>query len=511
MEKDKSVIKSSFAISFIVLIGKVLGFVKQAVIAWAFGTNATTDIYFAADGYTSMFGQIMGQSVGPTVLTHYVRLGEEGKKRQSKNLINQSFLFFGLVGLCLVVINIILSAGICNIIGIAYSSEQKTELRYFLIALCPVMLFTSLSGVAQGYLDAHKRFIPAKLCSLFFSVSIIIFVVIFRKILGLRSLLYGFLMGYIAHTIYMVALVLPKVGVFFGNPFRDSEFRQMIAKFVPLVVGNSVVDLGHLIDKIVASSLVAGSVSALYYGQVISSDIVNSVIVSSVGTVLLTTLTKKVAGRSCTGEIRVHLQKALCSMTLLSGLLTSLYIVEGSDLIELFFERGSFDSSGTALVSSIASFYAIGFVFMANREVLIKAHYAFQDTITPMINSVIGVVINLCGSIVLSRVMGVSGVAFATSLSMMVVAVLSLFTIKKHLGRFPIDKHGLVDIVKIAIGLGAAIAIGMLLKSIMADWNSIVRMIIVSVVMGIVYLATAVFLREMIITETVIPALKKKK
>ena len=510
MGKEKNVVKSSLAISAIVLIGKALGFVKQAVIAWAFGASATTDIYFAADGYTSMFGQIMGQSVGPAVLTRYVKLDEEGNKEQAKQLIKQCFFFFGLIGLVLVAVNILLSTGICDLIGISYTAEQKHELKYFLIALCPVMLFTSLSGVAQGYLDAHKRFLPAKLCSLFFSVSIIISVVALRKVLGLRSLLYGFLFGYAAHTVFMLALTATKTGVFIGNPFKNKEFRLMMMRFGPLVVGNSIVDLGHLIDKIVASSLVAGSVSALYYGQVISSDLVNAVIISSVGTVLLTTLTKSISSRTDKKSISNRLQHTICAMTFLTGLISALYFIEGADLIKLFFERGSFEPSSTALVSAIASCYAVGFVFMANREVLIKAHYAFQDTLTPMLNSIIGVVINLCGSILLSKVMGVSGVAFATSLSMIVVAALSLFTLKKHLGCFPIDRYGMIDLVKILMGIVGAVAVGALFRHWMIDLNTIVRMVLDSAVICLVYLGITVSLKEKIILETVIPALKNR-
>ena len=502
-------VKHTVSISVIVLLGKALGFIKQAVIAWAFGANATTDIYFAADGYTSMFGKIMGSSAAPTVLTKYVKLDEEGKKDKAKQIVRESFFFFGIIGLLLTAINILFSTNICNIIGISYSADQKQELHLFLIVLCPVMIFTSLAGVSQGYLDAHRRFLPAKLCSLFFSVSIIIGVVAFRQILGLRSLLYGFIFGYAAHTVYMLSLVATKTGIFFGNPFKDSEFRQMMTRFLPLVVGNSIVDLSHLIDKIVASSLAPGSVSALYYGQVISSDLVNAVIVSSIGTVMLTTLTKSVASHINKREIRDQLQFSICAMALLTGLITSLFFVEGVDLTKLLFERGSFNSSSTAIVSTIANFYAFGFIFIASREVLIKAHYAFQDTLTPMINSVVGVVINLIGSITLSKMIGVAGVAIATSISMAIVSVLSMFTLKKHLGAFPINKSGAVDILKIIISIIITVLIGKLLFLSTANWNALVRMVIVSGLITFVYIVTSIFLRENIMYNIILPYLRK--
>ncbi len=509
-KKSDSVVKYTVSISAIVLLGKILGFIKQSVIAWAFGSNATTDIYFAADGYTSMFGQIMGQSVGPTVLTRYVKLDDDGHKDKAIKIIKESFFFFMLIGLLIVSINILFSSKICSLIGISYTLEQKKELRFFLIALCPVMIFTSLAGVAQGYLDAHKRFLPAKLCSLFFSVSIIVSVLAFKNLLGLRSLLFGFMFGYLVHTIYIVSLVIPKTGLFIGNPFRDVEFRQMMKRFMPLVVGNSIVDLGHLIDRIVASSLVAGSVSALYYGQVISSDIVNAVIVSSVGTVLLTTLTKKVSACKDLEEIKNQLQTIICTMTLFAGLISTLYLVEGIDLIRLFFERGSFDSHSTFVVTRIASCYSFGFIFISNREILIKAHYAFQDTFTPMINSIIGVVINLFGSIILSRIIGVSGIAVATSFSMAVVSILSLFTLRKHINSFPLDKTGVVDILKVLFAIILSTLFGRVIFSFLSSWNSLLRMFIISITVCVIFSLICYFSKELVVHKYVIPKIINK-
>ena len=509
-EKD-SIIKHSAIISAVGLLGKILGFVKQAVIAWAFGSNGVTDIYFAADGYTSMFGEIMRTSVAPTVLTRYVKLNEEGQNEKGKKLIQECFLFFGLIGIVLVAINILLAHAICNIIGISYTDAQKSELVFFLRALCPVMLFTSIAGVAQGYLDAHKRFVPAKLCSFFFSFSIIVSVILFRNFLGLRSLLYGFIFGYALHTIFIISLVLTRTGVLWKNPLRDVEFQLTLRKFVPLLVGNSVVDLGHLIDKIVASSLVVGSVSSLYYGQVISNDIVNSVIITSVGTVLLTSLTKKVALKNDTKDkdILGHIQSIMCTMTIIAGLMTILYAVEGKDLIRFFFQRGSFNSDNTISVAEVATCYAIGFIFMANREVLIKTHYAYQDTFTPMINSIIGVVFNLTASVILSRFLGVAGIALATSLSMVLVCSISYVTVKKHLGEYPFNKLTVIDLLKVIIALIITVLIGKELASLADSWHFLIRMCGISISMCIVYIISLLAFKERIVIDYVLLKVKK--
>ena len=496
MENKKNIVKKSASISLIVLAGKVLGFVKQAVIAWAFGSNALTDVYFAADGYTSMFGQIMSQSVGPTVLTQYVKLSEEGREEEAKKLIRNSYLFFALLSIAVIAFNIIFSRQICDLIGISYSADQKAELRFFLIALSPVMFCTAMIGVSSGYLDSHNRFLPGRLTSLFFSVCIIVAVVLFKDILSLRALLYGFLLGYVLHLLLMTGLVVPKVGIGFGNPFKNPEFVSMIKRFVPLVVGVSVVDFGHLVDKVVASSLESGSVSALHYGQVISSDVVNAVLITSVGAVLLASISRSIAAKTETSRLIEQIKSIMCTMTFISGCLSVLYFIEGRDLIKMFFERGNFDSQNTVLVSSVASFYATGFIFMAIREVLINTHYAFRDTVSPMVNSIVGVAVNLVGSIALSRVMGIAGVALATSLSLLTVFIMSIFTLKKHIHKFILDRECVIDFAKTCIAMLLAGAAGKGLSSLLGNTHFLLRMGIVGIGMLIVYAAVGTVLRE---------------
>ena len=251
--------------------------------------------------------------------------------------------------------------------------------------------------------------------------------------------------------------------------------------------------------------MTVGSVSALYYGQVISNDIVNAVIITSIGTVLLTTLSKNVASRTDTREIRLELQRVMCTMMMIAGLLSVLYYVEGIDLVKIFFERGSFTSENTIMVSSVAVFYSLGFVFMANREILIKAHYAFQDTMIPMINSAIGVMVNLIGNILLAKVMGVCGIALATTISMVLVSVISFFTIKRHIGMLPLDKRCFYDILKILFSIVASAGTGKILYSMMLDCNALLRMIVVGVSICIVNVGLNILLKESVMHDTILP------
>ncbi len=503
--------KNSLIISVVVLICKVIGFIKQSVVAWAFGVGTMTDVFFSADGYTSMIGQVMSQSVAPTVVTKYIDSKENDNNDETNELISASFIFFGGLGFVLTILSLLFSTFICSKIGIAYNTEQLVLLHSFFVCLCPVMIITAISGVAGAVLDGNQIFLPNKMCSLFFSFSIIISIFIFRNTLGVWALLIGFMFGYILHMVFMLLCARKFICFRFVNPFKVSKFKSIMKNFLPMVVGNSVLDFGHLVDRIIASSLISGSVSILYYGQVVSTDLVQAVIITTVGTVLLSTLSKQIAQKEEISVIKENIRNILISMTMIINIIIVLFLVEGKDLIRLFFERGSFNSQSTDQVYFVAISYSLGFLFMAYREVLIKVHYAFQDTKSPMINSILGIMLNIVASLFLSKKIGVSGIAVATSLSMLLIAVLSCISVKKHIGKGLINLKIIVSAFKIIIIGCLTFLFGYYCLHFFDSLPLIVRLTIKSCLIIIFYFLIGLIFREYTITELYNKKNKNKK
>lgn len=513
-QSRNNIAKNSLLIAVLVCAGKVLGFIKQSVIAWGYGANTATDLFFAADGFTSTIANVLSMSIAPAVLTAYLLIRNEKGDKDADSLIGRSLLFFSAIGIILIVINSVFSAGIADVIGISYAPDQKKTLGIYVIILSASILFASMAGVLQGYLNANSNYAPGRLAGLFYSVFMILGVFLFRNTLGVGALILGFLTGYALHTIFLMVYARKVVRFPSGNMFSDSDFRHMLRNFVPLLISLSIVDFGHLIDKIIASSLEEGSVSILNYGQVISSDLVNAVVITTVGTVLLTSFTDSVSKGERQEVISSSIQNVITTLCFLVLLLTSLYYVEGNDLIEVILQRGNFNASGTSRVYSVAFFYALGFIFMAIREILVKAHYAYQDMKAPVLNSAVGVVTNLVLSIVLSRTLEVSGIALATSISLLVVSVLSALTLKKHIGELIINGPVCLDFLKMAVCCAAAVAAGLLLRNRIESMAHVIRMILVGSVMCAVYFLIALIIRERVVvgtTEKVISRLRKKQ
>lgn len=496
MKSKNSIVKSSVMLAILVCLGKILGFIKQSVIAWAFGANKSTDVFFAADGFTSTILLVLSNSIAPAVLTSYLLVKNRKGKHDADKLINSSLSFFFVVSLVLVLFSCVFANQITNVIGLSYSTEQKQLLSRYVRELSIGILFSSAVGVFQGCLNAENKFAPGRLASLFYSVFSIIAILSLRKVVGVQSLIIGFLTGYFLHGVLMLLYSRKIVSISVESPLGNADFKQMLRKFFPLMISLSIVDFGHLIDRIVASSLAGGSVSALNYGQVVSSDLVNAVIITTVGTVLLSSFTDRITKGESTESVVGEIRNVLCTVSFLIVIVSALFLVESEDFVEMLLQRGNFDNSNTITVSGVAIMYAVGFVFMSTREVLIKAHYAYQDMKAPVINSAVGVLLNLVLSILLSRRMGVSGIALATSISLSVISALSIITLKKHIGVVVIDKTLLIDIVKVLISACFSVMLGLLIRNSVSSIHHLIRMVVVGLTMCFVYCVISFLLKE---------------
>lgn len=493
-KKSQSMLKNSAMIAVLVLFGKLLGFAKQSIQAWAFGTTAMTDTYLSADGYMSMIGQILSTSLAPVVLTSYIKVKSEKDDNRAKQFVKTCIIIFSLISGLIIVLNAAFAKPIAKLIGVSYTSSQLDQLSQYIYMLLPIILAGSIVGVTGGYLQGKKIFWPTQLLTYFFSISIIVCIFIFKDSIGINSVVVGFVLAYI---LYSLTLIICAKDVFRTNgllSIRSDEIKDVIRRLLPLIISTSIVDVGHLIDRVVASSLSSGSVSYLYYGQIISNDIVFSVFVIPVSTVLLPTLTEDaVSGNRI--KVRNGIKSSISTLLFILAAIAVLYIVAGHDLIELVFQRGNFDSVSTDNVFRVVCGYTVGMFFMAGREILTKGHYAYHDTFHPMLNSILGMIINMVLSILLSKKMGSMGISLATSISYFVVFCILLVSIQKHIGKVKLNTTLILDAVKVVIAMVISYLLGRYINSAFIEFSIIARLCVEGILILLVYIGISLILK----------------
>ncbi|MBR5389105.1 polysaccharide biosynthesis C-terminal domain-containing protein [Candidatus Saccharibacteria bacterium] len=454
----------------IVLSIKLLGFIKQSILAWAFGTSPGIDVYYTADGYVSMFGQVILAAIPPAIITTYLKIKNS---EEEKKFICSSFILMGIIGLILSLANILLSPFLSRILGPSYNLDQINKLTYYLILLSPLIIFASVASISSGLLQSKHKFLQDKLYGLYSSVFIIISVFTFKDTLGVDSLPIGYIIGYFAFALMMVILFFRNTKFVPSSPINNNNIKKFKKAVLPIIVGVCLVDISHLLDRIIASTLEPGSVSSLYYSQIICGDLVNGIIITSIGTVLLPDFAKKIANNG--GKTAINLRRIFGVTIPIVLLITLLYIIVGDKFISVVFERGEFTSQSTEIVYSCVAGYAIGLVAILIKEIISKYFYAIEDTKTPMKANIVGIVLNVALNIVLSHFLGVQGIAYATSFSLAFACIILIINYKRVANTKILNKKTIREMLKLMSAALVTIFVGLLSTMLNIDnkWLSL--------------------------------------
>lgn len=458
-----SLVKKSASLITVVVFLKILGFLKQTIIAWKYGTGSGIDVYLAADGYMNTISLILMTAIPPAIVTLYLKIKKEEERSK---FISSVLLFMIIIGLGLVLINILLSPLLSGLLGISYTQPQHADLRKYLMILSLMILFACISSVASGLLQSKQKFIPDKLLGLFISLGMIAAVLIFGSQLGADALLIGFVVGYLIFAAMMIILLLRNSKIKRVSLRKNATLRKFLKIVFPLIIGVCVVDFSHLIDRIIASSLDPGSVSSLYYSQIICGDLINGIIINPVGVVLLPRLTMY-SQKKAVKQLAETIRRVFRVMIPVVLFMTILYIVVGKQFISVAFERGEFTAESTNVVYSCVLGYSVGLVFILVKEIISRFFYSHGDTKTPMISNLVGVVLNILLSVMMSRQFGVQGIAYATSISVVASNIILIIRMKKYLKKEKIvTKDFMTDVLKNIIILLSVAILGFLVGKI---------------------------------------------
>jgi GT2 family glycosyltransferase len=248
----------------------------------------------------------------------------------------------------------------------------------------------------------------------------------------------------------------------------------------------SINQINILVDKTIASQLVEGGISALNYASKLNGTI-QGVFIMSVIAVIFPAMSQMAAGDRL-DEMKSYIQKAVMLTILFLIPVTVGIMLFAKPIIILLYARGAFVTSAINLTSDSLFFYSIGMLGFGLREIFSRAFYSLQNTRTPMINALIGILINIILNLALSHFMGIAGLALATSIAACITTILLYMSLTRKIGAL-IGKQGFVDCLKILIasslmGILARIFYTLLYPSL--GWNS--SLIITVMVGAFIYL-----------------------
>lgn len=420
--KNSKIVKLLFSMTGLIIISKILGFVKQMVVADIFGTTIETDLINLSQEFVGNIQYLLVQSLLTALVTVYIYSREEGRDAAGR-LATDAFKVFSLIAAAVIIVSICASPLLARILAPTYDEANSAVLARYLRLFTPMLLPFVWVAIGNALLHAEKRFIPGEMTSVFQSLWITLIVLLLHRRMGLGTLIISFCVYPLWNCGYIAVLSRKYFAHSSGNPFRNSAVRRLLKMTGPLLLGYSLVYVNQLVDKILISGLDAGAVTAMHYGSVLS-DLVGTFVVTF-ASILFPYITDRIVGKMKQNAAELTIQSAqLLSLVFLP--VSILTVLCAEDIVTIVFARGAFGAESVENCAQALRGYGLMFVPLVFREVFSRFIYGYEDSKTPMVNSSISIVLNIVLSILLCPKYGIIGVTLASSISVCLCGVLNM-------------------------------------------------------------------------------------
>ena len=499
--------RTAIILMIITITSKLIGFAREVVLSYFYGASHISDAYLISLTIPSVIFGFIGVGISTGYIPMYTNIvNEKGVKagnRYTNNLINI------LMVLCtvIVVIGLFFTKPIVKLFASGFAGETlELAVQFTKIGLIG-MYFTGMLAIFNAFLQIKGNYITPALAGFPMNFVVILSIFISAKrepwVLAVGSLL-----SLIAQFLLVIPFVRKKGYRYqFIINIKDRYIIDMGHIALPVILGTSVDRINVLVDRTLASGIAVGGITALNYANRING-FVQGIVVASISTVMYPMISKMAAEENISG-LKRSVSEAINLINLLVIPATVGAMLFAEPIVNLLFGRGAFDLEALTMTSSAFFFYSIGMLGFGLRQIMSRAFYSLQDTKTPVINSSIAVVINIILNLILSRFLGIGGLALATSISALICTSLLFISFRKKMGAFGL-KDILVSGVKI---IGASVVMGIVAKlvnQLLLKYISANLSLLISIVIGAgVYFVLILFMgiKEV---DNMIDAVKKR-
>jgi len=435
---ERGVVRAAVVVGAATLTSRVLGFLRDLVVAQVFGAGPATDAFFVAFRLPNLLRRLVAEgalsSAFIPVFTEYLTT------RSRAELIR---MFRAVAGAMIVVLAALTVAGVLGapllvrVMAPGFFADSATgTLTVRLTRLMfPYLFFVGLGALAMGMLNAHRHFVTPALAPVMLNLAII--GAVFGVAPHLAEPVFGLAVGVLVGGLGQLVIQLPALarrGLLVA-PSLDRHHpavTRIVRLMTPVALGQSATQLNILVDTVIASFLVGGSVSYLYYADRLV-EFPLGVFGIAIATAVLPTLAEQAAGGN-PQALRATLSFALRLAAVISLPAAVGLLVLREPLVRVLYQRGEFGPVETAQTAWALGFYALGLVGFASVKIGAQAFYALGDTRTPVKIAVGAMALNSVLAVSLAFPLRHGGLALATSCSASANALALAWLLRRRLG-----------------------------------------------------------------------------
>lgn len=414
---------------------------REQFVAASFGTSDALDAFLIALVVPNFLVYIVAGSFSTALVPTYVQaLEREGQAAAQRILSGVMALSLGLL---IVIAGALALASplFLPFLASGFSPGKLALTQQLFFTLAPIIVLSGLTTIWSSILNARERFAIAALAPIVVQLAAIAALALGSRIWGIHALAFGTVAGFVLQLALLGwALTREGVGIWPRWNGIDPGLRQVIDQFLPMVAGAALLSSTLLVDQAMAAMLDPGSVAALSYGNKVIT-LIAGLSSTALGTAVLPYFSQMVATADWAG-LR-HTLTTYSKLILLATIpLTCLLYLNSEFIVRLLFQRGAFTEGNTALVARVQAMYVLQTPFLALGILFVRLFSSLRANHMLLWSAAISLPLNIVLDYALMRIMGVAGIALATSLVYIIALCFLAAMLSRVLRQVSAEEHG---------------------------------------------------------------------
>lgn len=409
------VLKIVSGVFLLTLLGKLLGFVRELLLSYYYGASGLVDAYLISQTIPGTIFQFVGVGLATCFIPIYYKAKQEGANKAANKFTNKILTITLLFSLIIILVVLSFAPAVIKLFASGFEGQTLQYAITFTRIMVIGLLCSSFIYVFSSYLQANNRFNIVSFASVINGIVIIVSIIV-SAYFGVWFLIFGSIFSL---AIQAISLWIPsrKAGLtiqpeFGRNDVYSIDFFKLL---MPVIIGVSVTEVNTLVDRNMASNLAIGGIAALSYANSLIM-FAQGGLIQPITTIFYPKIAKMIAD-NMHNEANEHIKILLSVISNILLPISFCFVFFSEPITILVFGRGAFDQQAISMTSSAIQCYSVGIFFYGVREILSRYFYAYADTRTPMVASIIGMIFNIGMNIIFSHIWGLSGLAMATSFS----------------------------------------------------------------------------------------------
>ena len=438
MENNQKLGQAAGTVGGMTLVSRLLGLIRDLVIAMQFGATSAADAFFVAFRIPNVQRKILGEgAISAAFIPVFTEIrnqkGEEDAWIMTANLFN-------------ILLTVLITSSLALAIFAPYiimvfapgfiPTPDKFNLTVLLTQwMAPYFLFIGLAVFCMGILNTYNMFALPAITPAILNICMIMGTVIISP--QLDQPVIGLAIGVITGGFLQFVIQIPAIfrcGFKFipSIDWKSTEALRISKLMIPAIFGLAIYELNMLVDTLLASLLPEGSISYLYYGNRLV-QLPLGVFGVALGVAILPMLSHQVANKDFSEMIK----------TIAFGIRLILFITIPATIglillrfpiVNTLWERGEFDRLTTEGTAIALLYYSVGLCAFCGIKVIVPAFYSLQDTKTPAKVGIYSMLLNIILNLILMGPLKHGGLALATSISALFNVILLIYLLRKRIG-----------------------------------------------------------------------------